>query len=112
VASQGVATIGGARISAQDGFYAQSVYGIGPRWTVAGRLDLLGLTNRVEGSAGTADFGRSTRYSAAITFNPTEFSRLRIQYDTGRIRRGDRVSVNQVFVQFQMSLGAHGAHRF
>ena len=113
VASDGVAVANGAPyLVAQDGLYTQGVYGIGPRWTVAGRLDILGLTNRFEGPGGTVDFKSSRRYSAAVTYNPTEFSRLRVQYDTGRVWSVDRVSVNQLFVQFQMSLGAHGAHRF
>jgi len=113
VAGDGVAGVpGAAQVSSQDGLYAQSVYGIAPRWTVAGRLDVVGLTNRVAGPGAVLDYGASTRYSAAVTLNPTEFSRLRLQYTTGRVWRGERVGVNQLYVQFQMSLGAHGAHRF
>lgn len=100
-------------VSAQDGFYAQAVYGIAPRWTLAGRLDAAGLTNRVDTGGRAEQFGRSQRYTAALTFNPTEFSRLRLQYEQGRIANtGMRMPVRQVFVQFQMSLGVHGAHRF
>ena len=98
--------------SAQDGFYGQAVYGIAPRWTLAGRLDVIGFTNRLETPDEAVDFGRSTRYSAALTFNPTEFSRLRLQYNAGRVRSGGPASVSQLFVQLQVSLGAHGAHRF
>jgi hypothetical protein len=98
--------------SAQDGFYGQAVYGIAPRWTLAGRLDVIGLTNQLETPDEAVDFGRSTRYSAALTFNPTEFSRLRLQYNAGRVRSAGTASVSQLFVQLQVSLGAHGAHRF
>jgi hypothetical protein len=100
-------------VSAQDGLYAQAVYGIAPRWTVAGRLDVLGLVNRVNSGGVASEYERSHRYSAAVTFNPTEFSRLRMQYEGGRAwNDGAALTFHQVFVQFQMSLGVHGAHRF
>jgi hypothetical protein len=100
-------------VSAQDGLYAQAVYGIASRWTLAARVDVVGLTNRVDTGGTVEEYERSQRYTAAITFNPTEFSRLRVQYENGRAWN-DRQSVpfQQVFVQFQMSLGVHGAHRF
>lgn len=100
-------------VSSQDGLYAQAVYGMAPRWTLAGRIDAVGLTNRVDTGRATEKFGRSDRYTAAVTFNPTEFSRLRLQYEKGRAwNLGTRRPTQQVFVQFQMSLGVHGAHRF
>jgi hypothetical protein len=100
------------RISSQDGLYAQAVYGVAPRWTVGGRFDVTGLTNSVQDFAGVAQYRASRRYTAALTFNPTEFSRIRVQYNTGAAWTGERTSFHQLFVQFQMSLGAHGAHRF
>ena len=54
----------------------------------------------------------SRRYSAALTFNPTEFSRVRVQYNAGQFWNEEKIVFHQVFVQFQMSLGVHGAHRF
>jgi hypothetical protein len=100
-------------VYAQDGFYTQAVYGIAPRWTLAGRLDVLGLNNRVTRGGVVSEYEQSHRYTAAVTFNPTEFSRLRVQYDRGRARNdGTARTYQQVFVQFQMSLGVHGAHRF
>ena len=100
-------------VSAQDGLYAQAVYGIRSRWTLAGRVDVIGLTNRVETGGTVAEYDRTHRYTLALTFNPTEFSRLRVQYENGRAwNDGQSVPFQQVFVQFQMSLGVHGAHRF
>ena len=98
--------------SQQDGLYAQAVYGVGPRWTVAGRFDAAGLRNHVETLAGVADAGAATRYSTNVTFNPTEFSRLRVQYNYGRVPDDSRTRFHQVYVQFQMSLGVHGSHAF
>jgi hypothetical protein len=50
---------------------------------------------------------------AMNTFNPTEFSRLRAQYEYASIPlNGVRQTCNQFFLQFQVSLGVHGAHKF
>ncbi len=103
-----------ARRFKQDGFYAQARYGIVARWSAALRLDVFGLTNRLEASDGQGQrWDSSRRLTLALTFDPTEFSRLRVQ--AGRsdlVVDGARVRFNQVQVQCQVSLGAHGAHRF
>jgi hypothetical protein len=96
----------------QDGLYAQVVYGVGPRWTLAGRIDVAGLRNRNDALTTPAELDAVTRYSANATFNPTEFSRLRVQYNHARVPGDSRTRFHQVYVQFQMSLGVHGAHVF
>ncbi|KIH75929.1 hypothetical protein SAMN05660860_02747 [Geoalkalibacter ferrihydriticus] len=98
----------------QDGFYVQAKYGFAPRWTAAARLDMVGLYNRIEKDARTDKFDDSRRYSANLTFNPTEFSRLRMQFNHGDIAQegGGRENYNQFFVQYQIALGVHGAHKF
>jgi hypothetical protein len=45
-----------------------------------------------------------------LTFNPTEFSRIRLQYEFTDLDFAD--NLHAVFLQFQYSLGAHGAHTF
>jgi hypothetical protein len=99
---------------AQDGFYVQGIYGFAPRWTVALRYDGAGLSNHVdEGGALLEDFDSSQRFSASVAFNPTHFSRLRFQVDRASIAAGgNRQALTQAFVQLQLSLGVHGAHRF
>jgi len=97
----------------QDGLYAQAVYGLFSRWTVGLRFDTIGLTNTIESGGESVSLPSSHRYTADLTFNPTEFSRLRAQYAHGVFEVGGaRETYNQVYVQFQMSLGAHGAHTF
>jgi hypothetical protein len=117
VTARGVAP-GLRRQFVQDGLYAQAVYGVAARWTIGGRVDLVGLTNQVDlplerARPGRVDFAASRRYTVNVTFNPTEFSRLRLQYERGDFAmHGGRERYNQVWLQFQMSLGAHGAHKF
>lgn len=106
--------------SDQTGWYAQAVYQFMPRWRVGARYDRLDagdVRNGLIGLSGlTADdfpvlaSHRPTRSSAMLDFSPSEFSRLRLQYtrDKARFDEGD----DQVFLQYIMSLGAHGAHRF
>ena len=96
----------------QDGFYLQALYGLAPRWNTGLRIDQVGLTNSTGRGSGE-DWDDSKRYSAVLNFMPTEFSRLRLQYSRGDIAvDGAREKFNQVFLQFQMSLGVHGAHTF
>ena len=51
-----------------------------------------------------------TRQSAMVDWSPSEFSRLRLQVARDKSRSGE--SDNQVWLQYVMSLGAHGAHKF
>ena len=41
-------------------------------------------------------------------YSPSEFSRFRLQFARDRARPG--ATDNQIFLQYIMSLGAHGAH--
>jgi hypothetical protein len=96
----------------QDGYYLQALYGLAPRWNAGARIEQVGLTNETGRGSGQ-DWDDSRRYSVVLNFMPTEFSRLRLQYSRGDIAvDGEREKFNQVFLQFQMSLGVHGAHTF
>ena len=45
-----------------------------------------------------------------VDWSPSEFSRLRLQFARDYSRMG--ATDNQMFLQYIMSLGAHGAHKF
>ena len=97
-----------------DGLYVQGWYGIAPRWQLGLRYDVLGLTNKVSGSE-SADFDSSERWTAALTWSPTEFSRFRLQWATADILtndEGDKEDFNYLYLQYILSLGTHGAHSF
>lgn len=99
----------------QKGWYAQTVYRFLPRWRAGLRYDRLWSDNRSEApavlaAAGLADAAAAAqRYSAMVDFSPSEFSRLRLQFTRSDLDGGHG---NAVFLQYIMSLGAHGAHRF
>jgi hypothetical protein len=50
------------------------------------------------------------RWSLMADFSPSEFSRFRFQYNRDEVLRG--APDDQFFLQYIMSLGPHGAHRF
>jgi len=54
--------------------------------------------------------GRTYRLSPMMTVNPSEFSRIRLQYDY--LNQDFAENQHAIFLQFQYSLGAHGAHPF
>jgi hypothetical protein len=108
------APIGHNRIDEQDGLYIQGTYGILPRWRAGLRYDVVGLINDVEYPNGVTDsFDASHRVSAMVDFSPSEFSRLRLQLSRGSYETatGDEEAW-QVFLQWMISLGTHGAHKF
>ncbi|HEX9667742.1 MAG TPA: hypothetical protein VGA95_14440 [Thermodesulfobacteriota bacterium] len=55
-------------------------------------------------------FGRTYRISPMLTFNPSEFSRIRLQYDYTNF--DFKENEHAIYLQFQYSLGPHGAHPF
>ncbi|MGH7884788.1 MAG: hypothetical protein ACRENO_03725 [Thermodesulfobacteriota bacterium] len=117
------------------GFYAQAVYKFHKRWSAGLRFGYADtddpLTFEAEedeerfilpsGISQTARegeeeegvlglFGKQYRISGMLTFTPSEFSVIRLQYDY--IDQQFDSSESAVFLQFQYSIGAHGTHPF
>jgi hypothetical protein len=59
-------------------------------------------------------FQSSQRQTLALSFHPSEFSRLRLQAAQGDIydETGAKTALKQIFLQYTHSLGSHGAHKF
>ena len=106
--------------SRQAGWYLQSVYQFMPQWRVGYRYDTLdsgtatlGLVD--SGALTAADFPilaayKPKRHTMMADWSPSEFSRVRLQLARDYSRMGE--PDNQVFLQYIVSLGAHGAHAF
>lgn len=107
------ANTGGDYSASQSGWYVQGVYKFMPQWRTGLRFDQL--------DSGSANYGTNAvallntgddprRISWMLDYNPSEFSRIRLQFarDESRAEATD----NQLFIQYQMSLGAHGAHKY
>jgi hypothetical protein len=107
--------VGQDRRYSEDGFYIQGVYGIAPRWTAGLRYDSVGLlANELEsGGDRLIDWPASDRWSLALTWYLSEFSRLRLQWARADLSiDGASETFDQLYLQFIHSLGSHGAHRF
>ncbi len=119
LAAAGATATGGYRAT-QGGGYVQAVYQFMPRWRVGARYDRLdsgdpriGLVGN--GGLSAADFpilqsARPSRAAAMLDYSPSEFSRFRLQL--GADRSNPAATDRQIFLQYIMSLGAHGAHNF
>jgi hypothetical protein len=95
------------------GVYSQVVCGFRQGWTAGLRGDYL----HMDGSEFTDDPDRTSRWRASLnlTWYPTEFSKLRLQYNHDFLADTDalgRSNADSVFLQFEFSLGAHAAHKF
>ena len=91
------------------GFYSQVVWGFKQRWVAGLRGEFVSGNN---GAFDTQDVFRNdrTRVAPNLTFYPSEFSKVRLQYnyEHGQLI-GDEHSI---WLQFEFLLGAHGAHKF
>lgn len=94
------------------GIYTQVLWGFRPGWVAGLRGDFAtGETARYERLYG-ADPGRAERWrvSPNLTWYPSEFSKIRLQYnyDDRKFAGVD----HSVWLQFDFLLGAHAAHKF
>ena len=89
------------------GTYSQIMWGFKKRWVAGLRGDY------VDGEEEATDplgFER-WRMSPNLTFYPSEFSKIRLQYNYDDILEDDSTE-HSVFLQFEFLLGSHGAHKF
>ena len=109
--------IGQAYSATQKGFYAQAIYQFMPGWRVGYRYDQL--------YSGTSTYGMApgvmtspvleswnpNRNTVMLDWANSEYSMIRLQLarDTSL---GPNLTNNQVFLQYIMSIGAHGAHKY
>ncbi len=95
------------------GLYSQVLWGFKKGWVAGIRGDYYDA----EDSRFTDDLDRQSRsrISANLTWYPTEFSKIRLQYNHDFLDEtfflSDR-EADSIFLQFEFILGAHGAHKF
>ena len=95
------------------GLYSQVLWGFKKGWVAGIRGDYYDA----EDSKFTDDIDRQSRsrISANLTWYPTEFSKIRLQYNHDFLDETFFLAgrdVDSVFLQFEFILGAHGAHKF
>src|SRR5215813_2995745 len=95
------------------GLYSQVLWGFKKGWVAGIRGDYV----HMQDSMFTDDLDRQPRWrlSANLTWYPTEFSKIRLQYNQDFLEENFFLSareVESVFLQWEFILGAHGAHKF
>ncbi len=97
----------------QKGWYAQGIYQFVPRWRAGLRLDRLesgAVDAALTGSVLDYRGHHPKRASLMLDYSNSEFSRLRFQVNRDESRLNEKDT--QLYLQYIMSLGAHGAHAF
>lgn len=94
------------------GFYTQAIYGFSPGWVAGLRYDWVrgAMDDAVDEGGESLNLVDRWRLSPNLTFHPSEFSKVRLQYNyDDRSGIGDDHSV---WLQWEFALGPHGAHPF
>jgi len=107
--------------SDQSGWYVQGVFQFMPRWRIGMRYDSLDTgtshialvtSGLLSPEAFPALLGVDPeRVSVMLDWNPSEFSRLRLQYDWDDAR-ADGDNDRALRLQYLYGIGAHGAHKY
>lgn len=110
----------GSYRATQSGWYLQAIYQFMPMWRAGVRYDKLNsgspeIGQVSSGSLNAADFpvlqsASPSRTSLMVDYSLSEFSRFRLQLAGDQSRPGS--TDKQIFLQYIMSLGTHGAHSF
>ena len=91
----------GDECETEGGLYILGQYQFARRWWAQARCDLFGIPKEEE--------ERDQRISGLLAFVPSEFSSLRLQYSRNE-EEGE--GVNELFLQFNFTIGSHPAHRY
>lgn len=90
----------------REGAYVEGIYRFSRRWETGYRYDRLWADD----SGPYASSFDPYRNSLMLTWRNSEFSLFRLQLSRDKPNEDD--TDNAVYLQFQTSLGAHGAHKF
>jgi hypothetical protein len=90
----------------REGGYLEAIYRFNRRWETGYRFDRLWADD----SGPYASSYDPSRNSLMLTWRNSEFSLFRLQLSQDKPNEDD--TDNAVYLQYQTSLGAHGAHKF
>lgn len=96
-----------------SGWYTQAVYKFHPQWRAGARYSLLEAASAplaLSGSILDAEGHNPEAIAVMTDWTNSEFSRIRLQYNYEELSRN--LEDNQFILQYVMSIGAHGAHKY
>lgn len=99
----------------QSGFYSSLVYQHTKNWRVGARYSAISKNDVTVAGIDTKKEDDLNVLTAMLEYNPSEFSRIRLQYNNNSSQfneDGGREDLHEVILQFNYTIGAHGAHAF
>ena len=101
------------------GFYSQLLWGFARPWIIgvrydqaAGEQSAFALDESSYSSETDPLRDERRRLSLVLTYHPSEFSKLRLQYNYDRAQFLSEGDAHAGYLQFEILFGAHGAHKF
>ena len=95
------------------GLYTQLLYGFTPRWAAGLRYEYATGSGESVGGRDNDPFrDNRNRVSPLLTWMPTEFSRLRIQYNYDRADHLPDKEAHSAWLGIEFMYGAHAGHLF
>ena len=99
----------------QSGYYSELVYQHDRNWRAGVRYSALNQ-NDITANSIMQDMPDDMYVTSAMAeYNPTEFSRIRLQYNHNSSlydEDGEKNNKDEIVLQFNYAIGAHGAHAF
>jgi hypothetical protein len=99
----------------QAGYYTQLVYALDKNWRFGARYDSIYQNDVTKNDVKLDMEDNFDRVSAMAEYHPSEFSRIRLQYNHNTAlfnEEGERQDIDTVMVQVNIAIGAHAAHDF
>jgi len=99
----------------QSGYYTQLIYAHNKNWRAGVRYDNIYQNDVIANGVNKNLDDGLDRVSIMAEYNPSEFSRIRLQYNVNSAlynEEGEQEDVKTIIVQFNYAIGAHGAHAF
>jgi hypothetical protein len=101
------------------GLYSQLLWGFARPWVAGvrydyarGEADDFTLPDSSYRSASDPLRDQRQRFSGVVSYYPSEFSKLRLQYNYDHSQFLSRGDAHSVYLQCEILFGAHGAHKF
>ncbi len=101
------------------GLYSQLLWGFARPWVAGvrydyarGEADDFKLPDSSYSSASDPLRDQRQRFSGVVSYYPSEFSKLRLQYNYDHAQFLSQTDAHSVYLQFEILFGAHGAHKF
>ena len=99
----------------QSGFYTELIYQYDKNYRAGLRYSAISQ-NEITANGNVKETPEDMYVaSAMLEYNPTEFSRIRLQYNHDSSlydEEGHKNNKNEIVLQFNYAIGAHGAHSF